>query len=312
MSHLAAIFSLEGLEPRAEELACFEHAKPAGFILFKRNIDNPTQLKTLTQSLKRSTGWDCPILIDQEGGRVQRMGAPHWPPYPAALAYEGNTQALKQAMQHMAEDLTASGVTVNCAPTLDILTEATDNSIGDRAFGHDVETVTSCGRAVIDGFLSRGVTPVIKHMPGQGRAEVDSHISLPVVETTHKTLSLNDFLPFKTLAHAYGSRIWGMVAHILYTDIDAELPSTLSPKIIKNIIRDEIGLSGFLLSDDISMGALTPYGDEIIRSIKTLEAGCDATLYCKGELEHMKALSDALPRLEGKALERFKATWSNS
>ncbi len=312
MSHLAAIFSLEGLEPRAEELACFENAKPAGFILFKRNIDNPKQLQILTQTLKRSVGWNCPILIDQEGGRVQRMGEPHWPRYPAALAYEGNTDNIQKAMERMASDLIDGGITVNCAPTLDILTNATDNSIGDRGFGHDAETVTNCGRAVIEGFLSQGVTPVIKHMPGQGRVEVDSHNLLPVVETAHETLSTHDFLPFKKLAHEYGSRIWGMVAHILYTDIDADLPSTLSPKIIYDVIREEIGLKGFLLSDDISMGALAPYGDEIVRSIKTLEAGCDATLYCKGELEHMKALADALPHLEGDPLKRFEVTWSNA
>lgn len=309
MSHLAAIFSLEGLEPRAEELACFETAKPAGFILFKRNIDNPKQLKKLTDTLKHSVGWDCPVLIDQEGGRVQRMGEPHWPPYPAPLAYEGNTDTIKAAMARMSEDLIDGGITVNCAPTLDILSDKTDNSIGDRAFGRNIETVIQAGCAAIEGFLSKGVTPVIKHMPGQGRAEVDSHIDLPVVGVSRPELSAHDFIPFKTIAEHYGTRIWGMVAHILYTHIDPELPSTLSSKIINEVIRKEIGFEGFLLSDDVSMGALTPYGDEPVRSLKTLEAGCDAALYCKGELEHMKALADMLPRLEGDALKRFEATW---
>ena len=306
---LAAIFSLEGLTPSDDERTCFEQANPLGFILFKRNIESPEQLLSLTTRLKEIVGWDCPILIDQEGGRVQRMKEPHWPPYPAPLSFDGDAAAVKASTMAMVSDLVNVGINVNCAPTLDVLTDKTDNSIGDRAFGHDVQTVTVCGKAVIDAHLAQGVVPIIKHLPGQGRVVVDSHHDLPHVPETNATLSHHDFQPFQELSASYGSNIWGMVAHILFTELDKTYPSTLSKHIIHDIIRHEIGCQGLLLSDDISMGALEKYGDESQRGALSLKAGMDIVLYCAGKLEHMYKLQESLPLMTDAAQERFTASW---
>lgn len=296
--------------PTDNEITCFEQARPLGFILFKRNIESPDQLLRLTQHLKEIVGWNCPILIDQEGGRVQRMTEPHWPKYPAPLSFQGNLSTIEDSTTKMVGDLVKAGITVNCAPTLDILTEKTDNSIGDRGFGHDTQTVTECGRTVIEAHLKQGVVPIIKHLPGQGRVVVDSHHDLPHVSEGHTTLSNHDFKPFQELSNEFGSKVWGMVAHILFTELDETHPSTLSKNIINDVIRDEIGCQGLLLSDDISMGALQSYGDEAERSIATLEVGMDIVLYCAGKLAHMHKLTKSLPLMTDKAQERFLASWA--
>ncbi|MGE4313956.1 MAG: glycoside hydrolase family 3 N-terminal domain-containing protein [Pseudobdellovibrionaceae bacterium] len=281
----------------ADERALFSEANPLGFILFKRNIEDHVQLRRLCDDLHETIGHACPILIDQEGGRVQRMGPPHWPAYPAAAEFQGDIGLLAQKMGELAQDLIHARINVNCAPVLDLAQPETDASIGNRSYGADVETVVKSGRAVIESFLAEGVTPVVKHMPGLGRGTVDSHHALPVISAPRAVLSAHDFAPFKALSAEYGTQIWGMVAHALFTDIDPVLPSTLSPTIISEIIREEIGFEGLLLSDDISMGALKNFGDLKTVSLMCLEAGCDVICYCAADLAEMDILATHLPRL---------------
>lgn len=300
----AAIFSLEGTKISAEEARLFQDTRPYGFILFKRNIDNPDQVKKLCADLRKSVGFSCPILIDQEGGRVQRMGPPHWQDYPSAehfgSLFEDHQQsanaedALEINSLVMVGDLEDAGITVNCTPVLDLRYPDTHDAIGDRAYSSDPEIVTRAGDIVCKAYLDSDMIPVIKHLPGQGRAQQDSHDVLPVVDASIDALQ-KDMEPFKTLSKKYGQHIWGMVAHILYPVWDSELPATLSPTIIQDIIRKEIGFEGILLSDDLSMGALEKRGTIPERAKKTLEAGCDLALYCAGEIDEMRALSENLP-----------------
>lgn len=294
---LAATFALKGTEMSAEERALFSEANPLGFILFKRNIEDQIQLRRLCDDLHETVGHACPILIDQEGGRVQRMGPPHWPGYPAAADFQGDIGLISEKMGELASDLVHVGIHVNCAPVLDLAQPETDASIGNRSYGADVETVVQSGRAVIEAFLSEGVRPVIKHLPGLGRGTVDSHHELPVISAPREALSAHDFAPFKALSAEFGTQIWGMVAHALFTDIDPTLPSTLSPTIISDVIRGEIGFEGLLLSDDISMGALKNYGDLKTTALMCLEAGCDVICYCAGDIKEMETLALHLPRL---------------
>ena len=302
---LPVIFSCEGLTVTDSEFSFFRESCPLGFILFKRNVDTPEQLRALTQRLRESVGEDCPILIDQEGGRVQRMGPPHWPAYPAAQDLK-TVDDVSQMASVMARDLAEVGIDVNCAPVTDVLCAETHEAIGNRAYSDKPSEVFEKSRAVCEAYLSQGVTPVIKHLPGQGRAACDSHHDLPVVKAAREDLEAVDFAPVRQIAAApFADQIWGMIAHVVYEAIDPELPATISPSVHK-LIREDIGFNGFIVSDDISMGALKKYGNPAERAVKILAAGSDAALYCAGKLEEMTGIADASLAMSPESLKRYE------
>jgi beta-N-acetylhexosaminidase len=276
------------------EQALFRAEKPWGFILFKRNIDTPDQVRRLVDSFR-----DCvqqsaaPVLIDQEGGRVQRLGPPHWPKYPAGRAYG--------ALKCNAHDLHALGITVDCVPVLDVPVPGAHDVIGDRAYATDPQTIAVLGRAASEGLIAGGVLPVIKHIPGHGRAGADSHLALPVVDADRASLSATDFLPFRHLA----DMPLAMTAHVVYAAIDARRPATTSRKVIREVIRGEIGFDGLVMSDDLSMKALA--GDFASRTRAALRAGCDVVLHCNGNMEEMLPIIAATPELKGIARRRAEA-----
>ncbi len=287
------IFGCEGLSLTGAEVDFFKSVQPVGYILFARNIDTPDQVRALTDSFRTISGDDTLILIDQEGGRVQRMKPPHWPNYPTAQFFgdiylkdqEAARSALALNTQMIAYDLQGVGVNVDCLPVLDIPTEGADPIIGDRAYGLTPEIVSDLGSVAAKALLAAGVLPVIKHIPGHGRADVDSHLSLPTVDITHSDLSLFDFLPFKALSNMP----LAMTAHIVFGDIDASAPATQSERMIKEIIRGEIGFKGVLMSDDLSMQALSGGLGE--RTKRTFEAGCDLALHCNGDMAEMQEVA---------------------
>lgn len=293
----AAIYGLEGLELKPDEQAFFRDADPAAFILFRRNCETPEQLHCLTNSLRDLTGRaDLPILIDQEGGRVARMRPPEWPAFPAGEAFarlwdaapSSAIEAARANARAIALMLRSSGINVDAIPMLDVRQEGASDIIGDRALGTQPMQVAALGRAVLDGLASAGVVGVIKHMPGHGRALVDSHKELPVVSADAEELD-SDLEPFERLASAP----MGMTAHVVYTAWDPELPASLSPTVIGDIIRGRIGFSGWLMSDDIGMEALA--GDFASRAAGVVGAGCDAALHCSGKMEEMVAVAGAVP-----------------
>ena len=247
---------------------------------------------------------DAPVLVDQEGGRVQRLGPPHWPAYPAGASYatvgDGNdpAEAARLGGRLIAADLRNVGITIDCAPVLDVVTPATHRAIGNRAYGSDAASVARLGRAFAEGLLAGGVLPVVKHMPGHGRATVDSHLDLPVVETGFDELQAIDFAPFMALADLP----MGMTAHVVFTALDATDPATTSRIVIERVIRGSIGFDGLLLSDDLSMEALKGTLGE--RAAAALAAGCDIALHCNGKLDEARATADAAPPLAGRAAER--------
>ena len=308
---LAAIFGCEGLTLGAEEAQFFKRCQPIGFILFQRNIGTPDQVRELVDQLRTTIGrTDAPILIDQEGGRVARLGPPHWPELPPAarfgcLAITNPDAAHEAAHAHGAYIgcvLSMLGISVNCAPVLDLAVDGAHSLIGNRAFSDDQSVVASLARAYCDGMLASGVLPVVKHVPGHGRATVDSHQNLPLVETPHSVLSETDFLPFQRLSDIP----LAMTAHVAYTDIDGSLPATLSAKVIEDVIRTEIGFSGLLFSDDISMQALETFCPEIgARAIAALHAGCDLILHCNGDMAEMKAVAAACEPISALTQERW-------
>ena len=306
MNLLSAVFAVEGLILSDREKQLFERANPCGFILFARNVDNPTQVKNLVSSLKEVVGWDCPILIDQEGGRVQRLRPPHWTDYPSAVTYNDDQELLAKDMDALSQELVDIGINVDCLPVLDVSMPETHDVIGDRAYSSDVNVIINSAETVIKTFLGKDLTPFIKHIPGHGRAACDSHIDLPCVDVSHKILSGTDFVPFREISAKYADRVWGMTAHIHYTDVDSELPSTLSHKVLQGVVREEIGFSGFLVSDDVDMGALKKYGSAVDRSIMALEAGCDCVLYCNGKYEDMESLADGIPVMTDEAMIRLE------
>jgi beta-N-acetylhexosaminidase len=312
---LAAIFSVSGLELTQQEISFFRVANPFGFILFARNCENPEQLRTLISSLKDSVGRDCPVLIDQEGGRVQRLRPPHWRQYPPMksfgdLAAEDMEQALENmrfSILQQGEELHDAGFNVNCAPVLDVLTENTHDAIGDRAFSSDPAIVARLGLSVCRNLLAAGITPVMKHIPGHGRSTLDTHYDLPVVNAPLEELKETDFAPFRMLAQSdVAPALWGMTAHIIFTALDPENPVTVSSGAIDEIIRQFIGFDGFLLSDDLDMKALARYGAPADRAGLVLGAGCDAALYCAGKLADMEKLAESVPKLTPKALQRLQ------
>jgi beta-N-acetylhexosaminidase len=296
MNRKPVIYGLEGTQLTAEERVFFQNERPAGYILFARNCQDPHQLRRLTDALKALHPDYLPlILIDQEGGRVARLKPPHWRAVPAAgLFAEVATRDLNAAQRMVylnarliADDLVGCGINTDCAPLADIPTEYCHHIIGDRAYGTEPAQVVALARAMADGLLDGGVLPVLKHIPGHGRAEVDSHEDLPVVQASLPELLAQDFVPFRELADIP----LGMTAHIRYTAIDAAQPATLSPATIR-LVREQIGFHGLLMTDDLSMKALQ--GDFGALARGALAAGCDLILHCNGRMDEMAAISAAL------------------
>ena len=306
---LAAIFGCSGSVLADSERRFFADANPLGFILFERNCEEPDQLRRLIEDLRDCAGRaDVPILIDQEGGRVARLKPPHWRQGPAAgvfcrIAHEDRERAAEAARLNArltAAELDDVGITVNCAPVLDIPQPDSDPIISDRAAGDTPELAAFLGRAVCEGLLDGGVLPVIKHIPGHGRATVDSHKALPIVDPMPMDLRNVDFAPFRAL----NQMPWAMTAHVVYRAIDAILPATTSTSVIGGVIRGSIGFEGFLVSDDLSMKAL--YGNLGTRTDMALKAGCDAVLHCNGELAEMEAVAAACSPLSFEATRRLE------
>ncbi len=290
-----------------EERDFFREAKPAGYILFARNIEDRSQLRALTDSLRELHGNDdLAILIDQEGGRVARMKPPVWPEFPAGGAFDAlydvapitAMEAARANAEGLALILAEVGVTVNCLPVLDVRVPETHAAIGDRALGSDPVQVASLGRAVLDGLSKGGVVGVVKHMPGQGRAVVDSHHDLPRVTARANELE-QDLEPFCALNEAP----MGMTGHIMFDAWDSELCSTMSPKIIQGVIREQIGFDGLLMSDDLDMQALS--GDVSDRAAGCVAAGCDIALNCWGRMDEMVRIVDSLPEITAAASARL-------
>lgn len=311
---LAVIFGVAGYALSTAEEEFFRRVNPLGFILFARNIRDPQQLRALTAQMRACLGRDdAPILIDQEGGRVARMGPPHWPSFPPAKAF-GDTANIAGAYDNaegMAAMLRDVGVDVNCTPVLDVLFPETHRAIGDRAFSSDPDLVARLGAAVVKAHLDQGVIPVVKHMPGQGRADLDSHIDLPVVLSTREDIENIDLFPYRALLkHEFARSVWGMVSHVVYSAIDPDNPATCSPAIIDGMIRRDLGFDGFLLSDDIVMSALSKVGDMGTRTGAILAAGCDAVLHCNGVMTEMEQVAAAAGPLSADAVRRFMATRS--
>jgi beta-N-acetylhexosaminidase len=304
---LPAILGLSGPALADDERAFFAEAKPAGFILFGRNVVDRAQLRALTDSLRELTGRDdLPILIDQEGGRVTRLGPPEWPEFPApwrfAELYEiapiSAIEAARVNAEALAVMLTEVGINVDCLPLLDVRQEGAHDVIGDRALGAEPMRVAALGRAILDGLEAGGVLGVVKHMPGHGRAGADSHKELPVVDASREELAL-DLAPFRALHDAP----MAMTAHLLYPAWDANLPATISPAIVDEIIRGTIGFDGLLMSDDLAMDALPDGLEE--RASAAVAAGCDVVLHCSGVLDESRQVASGLGGTTGAALERL-------
>ena len=304
----AVIFGCSGTELSVEERNFFSDVNPFGFILFKRNCENPEQVKALVSSLRDTIQrLNAPILIDQEGGRVQRLKPPYWRDIPAASCFaelfkrnrEIALKAIRLNSRLVACELLELGIDVNCAPVLDLPQPGADPIIGDRAYGDNAEEITTLAMAACEGFLEGGVLPVIKHIPGHGRANVDSHKALPRVKENLTSLFTSDFVPFKNL----NFMPWAMTAHVMYEQIDKNHPATLSKKVIQ-LIRDHIGFDGLLLSDDLSMQALD--GSLKYRTASALAAGCDVALHCNGMMLEMAQVAMGSLPLGKKAIQRVE------
>ena len=304
----AVVFGCSGTVLGEAERRFFEESRPLGFILFGRNIASAGQVRTLAADLRRAVSRpDAPILVDQEGGRVQRIGPPRWPRRPAmrvfgkamALDPEGAVACARLNAELISADLRALGIDVNCAPVLDLDLPGGHDVIGDRAFSGDPEVVAALGRAVSEGLMSGGVVPVVKHLPGHGRAAVDSHVGLPRVRAPLELLSATDFAPFAALADA----VAGMTAHVVYEAIDGSGPASASRAVIAQTVRRDIGFNGLLFSDDICMGALSGRPQERVAAV--LEAGCDVALHCNGNLADMRLVAEACPAMTADALARL-------
>ncbi len=300
----AIVFGCQGLSLTDDEQRFFRASDPFGFILFARNCDTPEQVRALVGELRDSVQRrDAPVLIDQEGGRVARLSAPHWrhpPPQGkiAALAEISMEDAERAAFLNarlIGRELAALGITVNCLPVLDIPAADGHEIIGDRALGRNVDTVARLGRSVCKGLLTEGILPVIKHIPGHGRARVDSHRELPVVDVSIEELQETDFEPFRLLS----DQPWGMTAHVVYSALDPAAAATVSGIVVEKFIRTEIGFSGVLLSDDIGMEALE--GDLADRAADAIAAGCDLALHCSGVMEEMKTAASRVPPMTSDA-----------
>jgi beta-N-acetylhexosaminidase len=309
MAMLPAIFGLKGPELGADERKFFREADPLGFILFQRNCETPEQVRKLTAALRDAVGRaDAPILIDQEGGRVQRLKPPHWRAAPPAARFgeiagkdaARGLEAVRLNSLLVGRELAALGIDVDCAPVLDLAWPGAHEVIGDRAFSANPDEVAALGRAVCDGLLMAGVLPVIKHVPGHGRALVDSHHGLPTVEASRAELERTDFKPFRLLH----DMPWGMTAHIVYKAIDADRPATLSAAVIGDVVRGHIGFDGLLVGDDISMKALDGKLADLARGM--LAAGCDIVMHCNGKASEMAEIAGAVGPMSAAAAERVR------
>lgn len=303
----AAIYGLEGLELTANERDFFGDADASGYILFRRNCADRDQLSRLTDSLRELSGrGDVPILIDQEGGRVARMRPPAWPEFPApgrfAALYDAAPSSAIEAARSNARALGLMlrevGVNVDALPVLDVLQDGASDIVGDRSLGREPMQVAALGRAVLDGLATAGVIGIIKHIPGHGRALVDSHKELPVVTASLEELDI-DLEPFERLASAP----MGMMAHVVYTAWDPDQPASMSATVIRDIVRSRIGFDGWLMSDDIGMEALQ--GDFGSRAAGVVAAGCDVALHCSGKMEEMVAVAGAVPAMSSEGEERL-------
>lgn len=307
MTGKAFIVGCSGLELTARETRFFEREKPWGFILFARNIDNPDQVRQLCAALRRSVDReDAPILIDQEGGRVQRLRPPHWYAYPPAAMLgalhareaKAGERAVWLLSRLHAHDLLDMGIDVDCLPVLDVPAPDGHDVIGNRAYGRDPDVVAHLGRLACEGLIAGGVLPVVKHIPGHGRATADSHLALPHVATEVETLKKIDFEPFRRLA----DQSMAMTAHVVYEALDKDAPATTSKRMVEEIIRGWIGFDGLLMSDDVSMHALS--GDFAARTDSIVAAGCDIVLHCNGDMAEMEKVAARVPQLAGMAAER--------
>jgi beta-N-acetylhexosaminidase len=305
----AFITGISATELNAAERAFIESERPWGFILFKRNIETPGQVTRLVEELKKCAGRDeVPVLIDQEGGRVQRLGPPHWPVYPPGAAFGTlydldptlGLSAARLSTRLIAADLGELGINVDCLPLADVPVAGADAVIGNRAYGTEPAKVAAIARAVTEGLEQGGILPVLKHIPGHGRATADSHLRLPEVNTPRKDLERTDFAAFQPLSDLP----MAMTAHVVFSALDPVHPATTSATIIEQVIRGVIGFQGLLMSDDVSMNALSGSIAERTRAI--FSAGCDIVLHCNGNFDEMRDVAAVTPELSGKALERAR------
>jgi beta-N-acetylhexosaminidase len=310
MSTRAFITGVSGLELQPAERDFIAASRPWGFILFKRNVETPAQVTALVEQLREALGAaEAPVLIDQEGGRVQRLRPPHWPLYPAGAALGrlhdldpvGGLTAARLSARLIADDLLTLGITVDCLPLADVPVPGADNVIGDRAYGTEPAKVAAIARAVADGLAQGGILPVLKHIPGHGRATADSHLGLPVVDAPENELEKTDFAAFRPLI----GLPMAMTAHVVFSAIDPAHPATTSATMIEQVIRGSIGFQGLLMSDDVSMNALA--GSIAERARASLAAGCDVVLHCNGRLDEMREVAAQSPELSGRALQRARA-----
>jgi len=309
MAARAFITGLADLSISASERAFLREAQPWGLILFKRNVSTHEQVIGITNSFRDILGWEAPIFVDQEGGRVQRLGPPNWPAYPAGQRYgdiydrepAAGIAAARLAGHLIAADLRPLGIDVDCLPLADMPVASSDPIIGDRAYGTQPGKVAAIAKAISEGLRAGGVLPVLKHLPGHGRATVDSHHKLPVVDTDRATLEAVDFAAFRPLADLP----LGMTAHVVFSAIDPVAPATTSVTMVRQVIRGSIGFQGLLMTDDISMNALS--GTLAERSRAALTAGCDVVLHCNGDLAEMAAVAGETPELAGESARRAEA-----
>lgn len=307
MSSRAFITGVSGLELTAAEREFIRGERPWGFILFKRNVEAPDQVSGLVRELRETVGaTDAPVLIDQEGGRVARLGPPHWPAYPPGATFGAlydiepaiGLKAARLSSRLIAADLIDLGITVDCLPLADVPVAGADAVIGNRAYGTEPGKVAAIARAVTEGLEQGGVLPVLKHIPGHGRATADSHFKLPTIDTPRETLEKTDFAAFRPLADLP----MAMTAHVVFSALDPAQPATTSATIIRQVIRGTIGFQGLLMSDDVSMNALAGSIAERTRAI--VSAGCDMVLHCNGKLDEMRDVARETPELAGEALVR--------
>lgn len=309
MSSRAFIIGVSGLELTAEERSFIRGERPWGFILFKRNIGTPAQVTALVREMRDCLGEaGAPVLIDQEGGRVARLGPPHWPVYPPGAVFGAlydldpalGLKAARLSSRLIAADLIDLGITVDCLPLADVPVAGADGVIGNRAYGTEPAKVAAIARAVTEGLEQGGVLPILKHIPGHGRATADSHFRLPTVDTPRDELERTDFAAFQPLANLP----MAMTAHVVFSALDPAQPATTSATIIRQVIRGVIGFQGLLMSDDVSMNALAGSIAERTRAI--VNAGCDMVLHCNGKLDEMRDVARETPELTGEPLERAK------
>lgn len=309
----ALIVGCSGPELTADERTFLRDVRPCGLILFARNCISPDQIRNLTADARDCAGEDLLVLVDQEGGRVQRMGPPHWRNYPSARSYAElylnnpniALEAVHAVTRLMAADLVDVGINVDCAPVLDVPAPGAHEIIGDRAYGDTPEMIIALARVVADAFLEGSVLPVIKHIPGHGRARADSHKDLPVIDASLEQLEKIDFKPFAAL----NDLPMAMTAHVVLKALDEDAPASVSTLIMDEVIRNGIGFDGLVMCDDLDMAALSGTPSERAKAV--IAAGCDVALHCSGKIEDMVQVAAAVPELSGKALERFEAALGN-